>query len=164
MSAGVSPLTMCGTTSRKRWQTPGAGESAIAGMLAIPVAERAAQYEALGMAPGIAEAVAAAADEAMDRCILALYRSAAQPAMARLSEQLGNAAARPGLVITHRGRLHRGRTQGTLGGREGRNQSGRSAGAGTLVDALGSQGRRQRPTRVLVDSEGVSLGRFRVLC
>ena len=100
MSAGVSPLTMCGTTSRKRWQTPGAGESAIAGMLAIPVAERTAQYEALGMAPGIAEAVAAAADEAMDRCILALYRSAAQPAMARLSEQLGNAAARPGLVIT----------------------------------------------------------------
>ena len=43
-------------------------------MLAIPVAERAAQHEALGMAPGIAEAVAAAADEAMDRCILALYR------------------------------------------------------------------------------------------
>jgi hypothetical protein len=52
------------------------------------------------MAPGIAEAVAAAADEAMDRCTLALYRSAAQPAMARLGEQLGNAAAWPGLVIT----------------------------------------------------------------
>jgi hypothetical protein len=30
---------------------------------------------------------------------LALYRSAAQSAMARLGEQLGNAAARPGLVI-----------------------------------------------------------------
>ena len=81
------------------WQTPGAGESAIAGMLAIPVAERAVQYEALGMTPDVAEAVAAAADEAMGRCILALYRSAAQPAMARLGEQLGTAAARPGLVI-----------------------------------------------------------------
>ena len=81
------------------WQTPGAGESAIAGMLATPVAERAAQYEALGMTPDIAKAVAAAADEAMGRCILALYRSAAQPAMARLGEQLGTAAARPGLVI-----------------------------------------------------------------
>ena len=81
------------------WQTPGAGESAIAGMLAIPVAERAAQYQALGMTPDVAKAVAAAADEAMGRCILALYRSAAQPAMARLGEQLGKAAARPGLVI-----------------------------------------------------------------
>jgi pimeloyl-ACP methyl ester carboxylesterase len=81
------------------WQTPGAGESAIAGMLAIPVAERAAQYQALGMTPDVAKAVAAAADEAMGRCILALYRSAAQPAMARLGEQLGTAAARPGLVI-----------------------------------------------------------------
>jgi hypothetical protein len=33
------------------------------------------------------------------RCILALYRSAAQPTMARLGEQLSKAAARPGLVI-----------------------------------------------------------------
>jgi pimeloyl-ACP methyl ester carboxylesterase len=81
------------------WQTPGAGESAVADMLAIPAAERATRYEAAGMTPGIAEAVAAAADEAMGRCILALYRSAAQPAMARLGEQLGNAADRPGLVI-----------------------------------------------------------------
>ena len=81
------------------WQTPGAGESAIAGMLATPAAERAAQYEGLGMTLHVAEAVAAAADEAMGRCILALYRSAAQPAMARLGEQLDKAAARPGLVI-----------------------------------------------------------------
>jgi pimeloyl-ACP methyl ester carboxylesterase len=51
------------------------------------------------MKPGVAGAVAAAADEAMGRCILTLYRSAAQPAMAHLGEQLGNAAARPGLVI-----------------------------------------------------------------
>ena len=35
----------------------------------------------------------------MGRCVLSLYRSAAQPAMARLGEQLGAAAARPGLVI-----------------------------------------------------------------
>jgi pimeloyl-ACP methyl ester carboxylesterase len=81
------------------WQTPGAGESAIAGMLATTVTNRAAQYEALGMTPDVAEAVAAAADEAMGRCILALYRSAAQPAMALLGEQLGQAAARPGLII-----------------------------------------------------------------
>ena len=35
----------------------------------------------------------------MGRCILSLYRSAAQPVMARLGERLGAAAARPGLVI-----------------------------------------------------------------
>jgi hypothetical protein len=35
----------------------------------------------------------------MGRCILSLYRSAAQPAMARVGEGLGAAAARPGLVI-----------------------------------------------------------------
>jgi hypothetical protein len=56
-------------------------------------------FESLGMTPGIARAVAAANDDAMGRCILSLYRSAAQPAMARLGEGLGAAAARPGLVI-----------------------------------------------------------------
>jgi hypothetical protein len=35
----------------------------------------------------------------MGRCILALYRSAAQPAMARWGEQLPAASARPGLVL-----------------------------------------------------------------
>ena len=35
----------------------------------------------------------------MGRCILSLYRSAAQPAMARLGGRLGAAEARPGLVI-----------------------------------------------------------------
>ena len=98
------------------WQTPGAGESAIAGMLAIPVAQRAAQYEALGMTPDVAGAVAAAADEAMGRCILALYRSAAQPAMARLGEQL--ALPRPGPVSSSS--LPRTATPGEKAGHAGR--------------------------------------------
>jgi pimeloyl-ACP methyl ester carboxylesterase len=51
------------------------------------------------MTYAIALDVAGAADEAMGRCILSLYRSAAQPAMARLGEQLGAASARPGLVL-----------------------------------------------------------------
>ncbi len=81
------------------WQTPGAGEDAVAGLASLPVADRASMFESLGMTPEIASAVAAAADDTMGRCILALYRSAAQPAMARLAEGLGAAAARPGLVI-----------------------------------------------------------------
>jgi pimeloyl-ACP methyl ester carboxylesterase len=81
------------------WQTSGAGEQSVAGMAALPVADRASMFESLGMTPDIALAVAEANDETMGRCILSLYRSAAQPAMARLGEALGAAAARPGLVI-----------------------------------------------------------------
>jgi pimeloyl-ACP methyl ester carboxylesterase len=81
------------------WQTPGTGEDAVAGMAALPTRDRASMFESLGMTPEIAAAVAAASDEAMGRCILSLYRSAAQPAMARLGDGLGAAAARPGLVI-----------------------------------------------------------------
>jgi pimeloyl-ACP methyl ester carboxylesterase len=81
------------------WQTPGAGEEAVAGMASLPIEDRATMFESLGMTPSVARSVAAANDEAMGRCILALYRSAAQPAMAQLGERLGEAAARPGLVI-----------------------------------------------------------------
>ncbi len=81
------------------WQTPDAGEEMVAGMASLPVAERASMFESLGMTPDIALAVAGAADETMGHCILSLYRSAAQPAMARIGERLGAAAARPGLVI-----------------------------------------------------------------
>jgi hypothetical protein len=35
----------------------------------------------------------------MGRCILALYRSAAQPEMAKLGERLRSTARRPGLVL-----------------------------------------------------------------
>jgi pimeloyl-ACP methyl ester carboxylesterase len=81
------------------WQTPGAGEENVAGMAAAPMADRAAVYQSLGVTPQVAEAMAAGFDEAMGRCILTLYRSAAQPAMAQLGQRLANAAARPGLVI-----------------------------------------------------------------
>jgi pimeloyl-ACP methyl ester carboxylesterase len=81
------------------WQTPGVGEETIAATNATPASERASLWESLGMTPDIAKDVADAADDAMGRCILALYRSAAQPAMARWGEQLPAASARPGLVL-----------------------------------------------------------------
>ena len=81
------------------WQTPEAGEEAVAGMAAIDVETRAQAYAGMGMAADVAHDVAAGFDETMGRCILALYRSAAQPAMARWGEHLPEAAARPGLVI-----------------------------------------------------------------
>jgi pimeloyl-ACP methyl ester carboxylesterase len=81
------------------WQTPEAGEKAVAEMVAGPMEARAAMFESLGMSPDAARRVAAGVDAAMARCILALYRSAAQPAMANWGRDLEKAAARPGLVI-----------------------------------------------------------------
>jgi pimeloyl-ACP methyl ester carboxylesterase len=81
------------------WQTEGAGEDAVAAMAGMPLADRAGLYESLGMTPEAALEVAEATNEDMARSILALYRSAAQPAMAQLGERLGEASGRPGLVI-----------------------------------------------------------------
>ncbi len=81
------------------WQTPDAGEQAVEAMVETPVDQRTAQFETLGMSHAVAARVAAAVDATMARCILALYRSAAQPAMADWGRALGDAKARPGLVI-----------------------------------------------------------------
>jgi pimeloyl-ACP methyl ester carboxylesterase len=51
------------------------------------------------MTEAAAQASAEAAGEEMGRCILALYRSAAQPAMTRWGEDLEAAERRPALVI-----------------------------------------------------------------
>lgn len=82
------------------WQTPGAGEENIEATLALPIADRAALYESLGMTPEVAAAIAAGFNADMGRCILALYRSAMPPALVEWGKEFGNAAARPGLVIT----------------------------------------------------------------
>ncbi|MBI5949352.1 MAG: alpha/beta hydrolase [Chloroflexi bacterium] len=81
------------------WQTPVVGEVAVSQMVAAPQEMRAAQFESLGMTKDVAGRVSAAVNEDMGRCILALYRSAAQPAIAKLGEELPQAAVRPGLVI-----------------------------------------------------------------
>jgi pimeloyl-ACP methyl ester carboxylesterase len=81
------------------WQAPGVGEEAIATMLAIPASVRASAYGALGMTPDVAREVADAFDQPMGRCILALYRSATQPAMAHWGDELDGAATRPGLAL-----------------------------------------------------------------
>jgi pimeloyl-ACP methyl ester carboxylesterase len=80
------------------WQTPGAGEEAVAEMVAAPLADRAAMLESVGIVGGVAGEVAAAFNEDMGRAILALYRSAAQPVMAELGDELGRASGH-GLVV-----------------------------------------------------------------
>ena len=80
------------------WQTQGAGEQAVQGMAAAPLEARTAQFQQLGMGTAAAR-VAEAVNADMGRCILALYRSAAQPAMKTLGLDLPRAASRPGLAI-----------------------------------------------------------------
>jgi pimeloyl-ACP methyl ester carboxylesterase len=82
------------------WQTPSAGEEAIAAMTGLPVGDRVAVFESLSMPPAVAADVAAALTPTMGRCILALYRSAAQPTLADYSAaHLAKAVVKPGLCI-----------------------------------------------------------------
>ena len=81
------------------WQTPGAGEAYFEQNAATPEEDRIALYEAIGIPRATGERLVAAADATMGDCILALYRSAAQPAMKEWGEHLGPAATIPGLAI-----------------------------------------------------------------
>lgn len=81
------------------WQTPGAGEELVETMVGGTVDDRVAQLAAFEIPIDVARPLAAAQGPAMGRAILALYRSAVQPAIAEASRALPNAAARPGLSL-----------------------------------------------------------------
>ena len=81
------------------WQRPGAGEELVGAMMNAPIEQRAARLVELGVTAEVARGMAAGQGEEMGRCILGLYRSAAQPAMRQLGEDLPAAARRPGLVV-----------------------------------------------------------------
>jgi len=83
----------------RAWQTADVGEQTVEQMLSLPAEARAERYESLGMASPIAQKVAAGANTEMGRAILALYRSAAQPAMRDLGAGLSRASAKPGLAL-----------------------------------------------------------------
>ena len=122
------------------WQTPGAGEEAVAQMVAHPQ-EGAARLVPLGMDPQIAAEMARSFDAAMGRCLLGLYRDAAQPTMARLGEHLPAAAGRPGLMV----HATEDRFTGT---EEMRRRASIRAGAQfTVLDGLGHWWMVQDPAR-----------------
>ena len=81
------------------WQTDGVGEQMVDAITGMTPDDFAAVMGPLGMGEGTAHSVSQDLDEATARCILALYRSAAQPAMRRLGEKFGQARPRNGLVI-----------------------------------------------------------------
>src|SRR3954454_2389695 len=80
------------------WQTPGKGEEMVAAMVADPSSRRA-DMAARGLDRAVGEQMARGYDATMARCILGLYRDAAQPTMARLGEHLYAAAGRPRLAV-----------------------------------------------------------------
>lgn len=81
------------------WQTDGVGEASVAALVEAPVDLRAERLARRGMEASVADRVAAGIDETMGRCILTLYRSAAQPALARRGASLERAAVRSGLSL-----------------------------------------------------------------
>lgn len=82
------------------WQQPGAGEQWVEQTLGLSVDERAERYRALDMGDDVARSLAVAFDAEMGRCILALYRGAAQPAMVELGDRVAaSASGTAGLVI-----------------------------------------------------------------
>jgi pimeloyl-ACP methyl ester carboxylesterase len=81
------------------FRTPGTGEEVISAWLAMGSSARTVIFQPDGIAPDVVKDMADAIDEEMGRCILALYRSADESAIARWRKLLPQAAARPGLVI-----------------------------------------------------------------
>jgi pimeloyl-ACP methyl ester carboxylesterase len=81
------------------WQTDGAGEQWVTDSLSQSREDRSALLQSVGVTSDAADAFSDAFDEEMGRCILTLYRSAAQPAMHEWGRDAEAAAARPGLVL-----------------------------------------------------------------
>ena len=82
------------------WQKSPAGEDYFAGTLATAADIRIAMYENIGIPIETGTLLVAAADQLMCDCVLRLYRSAIQPAMAVWGEAIDGAGTRPGLCIT----------------------------------------------------------------
>lgn len=80
------------------WQTPGEGEASFEAQLALPVEQRAAGIEALGVPHEEALSMMSRQDETMAASILALYRSATPNPYSDWGDRFAPTAA-PGLVL-----------------------------------------------------------------
>jgi pimeloyl-ACP methyl ester carboxylesterase len=78
------------------WQRVDEGEASIAEIIAL---DGDALVAAFGVPPALAPTMAEHLDARMGRSILAVYRSAVQPAMRELGDALAAAEPRPGLLI-----------------------------------------------------------------
>jgi len=78
------------------WQREKEGEASIAQIIKMTGDDLVKLF---GVPPGLAPTMADHLDEVMGASILAIYRSAAQPAMRELAEELATAPRRPALLI-----------------------------------------------------------------
>lgn len=123
------------------WQTPGDGETSLDEMFGGTPQQRAERMEAYGIGRPEAMQMAGVQGEEMKRAVLALYRSAAQPAMAELGQGLSTLTSRPGLGIIA--------TADPFGGSEDlRRRAAERAGAEVAVlDGLGHWWMAEDPAR-----------------
>ena len=132
------------------WQTPEDGEQLVETMMGAPLKERAAQLAALGLTPQVATKMAAGQGPEMGRAILALYRSARQPAMAEAGRELERARARPGLSLLATDDHYVGSEEIRRRAADRAGRPYRGAGrTGALVDGPGSRARSSGPEPVL---------------
>lgn len=78
------------------WQTEQEGEASIAQIIQMSGDDLASLF---GVPKGLSLTMASHLDATMGKSILSLYRSARQPAMRQLAEELANAPRRPSLLI-----------------------------------------------------------------
>ena len=83
----------------QRWQTPDLGEQMVAGMAAMDIDTMITAFGGMGITEAIVREMKPWVNDEMARCILALYRSAAQPAMRELGEMFVTTRPASGLVI-----------------------------------------------------------------
>jgi pimeloyl-ACP methyl ester carboxylesterase len=125
----------------RQWQTPGAGEESVADLLGGTLDERTERMVTRGIPRPVAARLAAAQGPEMGRAILAFYRSAAQPALAELGQNLPAAAAVPGLAII-------GTEDQFVGTQKMRRRSAARAGARVeVLDGVGHWWMVQDPVR-----------------
>jgi pimeloyl-ACP methyl ester carboxylesterase len=123
------------------FQTPGVGEQLVEMTQDGSVEERAQQLVTFGIPPDVATSFAAAQGPEMSHAILAVYRSARQPALADAGRALENAAARPGLSLL-------ATEDPFVGSDEIRRRAADRAGARTeVLDGLGHWWMVQDPAR-----------------
>ncbi|GAB2627011.1 alpha/beta hydrolase [Paractinoplanes abujensis] len=113
------------------WQTPEVGEAFNKDVFTGTDAYRAGLLRKAGIPSPTAEQVAPALNADMERAVLSLYRSAAQPVMAERGRDLTKAAARPGLAII-------GTADHAVGSVEQRRRAAGRAGAKEIREMAGS--------------------------
>jgi pimeloyl-ACP methyl ester carboxylesterase len=99
----------------QRWQTPEVGEAMVRAMLEGTLEHRARLFVGAGLDPTVAASLVARVDARMGAAMLALYRSAAQPALAQWGSSPEVARASRGAFIHATADPFVGAARGTLG-------------------------------------------------